>query len=85
MSLDKDKKIEIQQKLIEQLTDENTQLKEKLLRAQSKLENNDVELESSIKEFQKSKKKYDELIDELEKLKMDYHIRYDIYRKLTDK
>ena len=65
MSLDKDKKIEIQQKLIEQLTDENTQLKEKLLRAQSKLENNDVELESSIKEFQKSKKKYDELIDEL--------------------
>ena len=65
MSLDKDKKIEIQQKLIEQLTDENTQLKEKLLRAHSKLENNDVELESSIKEFQKSKKKYDELIDEL--------------------
>lgn len=85
MALDKDKKIEVQQKLIEQLTKENGELKEQLLYEQSKSEDNNEKYKLSIKEYQQAKNKYEELVEELEKLKADYRIRYDICRKLTEK
>lgn len=83
--MDKDKKIEIQQKLIEQLTKENNQLKEQLLYEQSKSEDQNESYKNSIEELQQSKNKYDKLVEELENLKTDYRKHYNLYRKLTEK
>lgn len=83
MALDKDKKIEIQQKLIEQLTKENAELKEQLLYAQSMVDDDGSKYENSIKEMEKAKNRYDELTKELEELKEKYRTYYDMYRKLT--
>lgn len=82
--MDKDRKIEIQQKLIEQLTQENAELKEQLLYEQSKSEDIKSVYENTIKDMEQSKQKYDELIKELEELKEKYRIAYNMYRKLTE-
>lgn len=72
--MDKDRKIEIQQKLIEELTAENKKLKETI-----------SQYNKLISNAKHSKEKYDGLIEELEQLKIDYYIQYDMYRKLTKK
>lgn len=82
--MDKDRKIEIQQKLIEQLTQENAELKEQLLYEQSKSEDIKDVYENTIKDMEKSKQRYDELIKELEELKEKYRVTYNMYRKLTE-
>lgn len=82
--MDKDRKIEIQQKLIEQLTQENAELKEQLLYEQSKSEDIKGVYENTIKDMEKSKQRYDELIKELEELKEKYRVTYNMYRKLTE-
>ena len=82
--MDKDRKIEIQQKLIEQLTQENAELKEQLLYEQSKSEDVKGVYENTRKDMEQSKQRYDELIKELEDLKEKYRITYNMYRKLTE-
>lgn len=82
--MDKDRKIEIQQKLIEQLTQENAELKEQLLYEQSKSEDVKGVYENTRKDMEQSKQRYDELIKELEELKEKYRITYNMYRKLTE-
>ena len=82
--MDKDRKIEIQQKLIEQLTQENVELKEKLLSEESKSEDIKNVYENTIRDMEQSKQRYDKLIRELEELKEKYRVTYNMYRKLTE-
>lgn len=83
MVLDKDKKIKVQQKLIEQLTEENKNLREQLLFAQ--LNNTGEDKESLLVDLKNTKEKYDMLIKEVEQLRNEYRERYAFYHKLTDK
>ena len=82
--LDKDKKIAVQQKLIEQLTKENAELREQILYSQSMSDDNDLEREQSIKDMNDSKEKYDKLIVELDKLKADYQAYHKLYKSLAE-
>lgn len=83
MVLDKDKKIKVQQKLIEQLTEENKNLREQLLCEQ--LNNTGEDKESLLADLKNAKEKYDMLIKEVEQLRNEYRERYAFYHKLTDK
>lgn len=82
--MDKDKKIEIQQKLIEQLTKENNELKESSLHKETQLTEKIINHEKAEKEYLESKNRYEELVKELEKQRKEYRMLYEMYRKLTE-
>lgn len=83
--MDKDKKIEIQEKIIDNLMTENETLKKQLDAERSKSENATIGNQKIYDEMMRSKDKYDKLVEELEKLKIEYRIQYDMYRRLTEK
>ena len=85
MAIDKDKKIEIQQKLIEQLTSENEKLKQQLDFEINKSNEVILHEKQMIANLEQSKKEYDELIKELKELKSEYVIHKKILKELTTK
>ena len=85
MAIDKDKKIEIQQKLIEQLTSENEKLKQQLDFEINKSNEVILHEKQMIANLEQSKKEYDELIKELKELKSKYVIHKKILKELTTK
>lgn len=80
--MDEKKKIKIQQKLIDQLTKENAELREQVLYLQTVSENS--EFNQAVQSMKESKAKYDKLIEEIKQLKEKYHTLHDMYKKLID-
>lgn len=80
--MDEKEKIKIQQKLIDQLTKENAELRERVLYLQTVSENS--EFNQAVQSMKESKAKYDKLIEEIKQLKDKYHTLYDMYKKLVD-
>lgn len=70
MALDKDKKIEIQQKIIEKLTSENEQLKKELDSAQKKSEDIKIGNEQRMIELQRSKEEFENIIKDFKEQKV---------------
>ena len=69
MALDKDKKIEVQQKIIEKLTSENEQLKNELYSAQKKSEDIKRENEQRMIDLQCSKEEFENIIKDFHEQK----------------
>ena len=77
MTLDKDQKIEIQQKIINKLTVENEKLKQELSSAQKKSEDVKKEYEQRIFDVESSKKEFENMINDIkeQKILLDEHMK----------
>ena len=67
--MDEKEKIKVQQKLIDQLTKENAELREQVLYLQTVSENS--EFSQAVQSMKESKAKYDKLIEEINRCKKE--------------
>lgn len=83
MTLDQNKKIEIQEKLIEKLTKENENLKLQLANKEENLEQQKKQYNDIVNNYEEAKNRYEQLIKDLESIRTEYQSYVNIYRKLT--
>lgn len=84
MSLDLNKKIEIQQQLIKELTAENDKLKEDLGYERTKNETKQDKYEELMADLMATKAQYESLIEDLKKQRTEFHKYCDMYKSLTE-
>lgn len=84
MNLNSETKLKIQEKLIRELTNENNLLKEKVTTLEKRVETIIEKYDEEFDNVLDSKSKFENLVDELEKQKIEYRIMYDMYRRLTN-
>lgn len=84
MSLDLNKKIEVQQQLIKDLIAENEKLKEDLSYEQTRNENKQDKYEELMEDLMTTKAQYESLIEDLKKQRTEFHKYCDMYKSLTE-